>query len=282
MPYWPEAIVAPVGQQPEPSGGDRATLWLPLLRALTQRIDAWTVWKNADSALYGRGDVDSAAPRSVWPQLESTVYGWAAEQHLGPTVVCRHIPRTLNLLTLQPGSSSLLQLEVKAGATYRGSLQFSAADVLALSILDERGFRRLRDGAQGLLKMLNNGSRRGGAPDWEGLRNKGVVELLRADPEGAAAMAARFGAARGPLLAAVDAVTRGEWDRRAVVAVEAHAMAKALVQPHVVAERIWFRAVRKPGCPVLRTVYRADRDIVGDVDAWLLQARQAHAVVDPR
>ena len=271
--------MARVGQG---SVGERATLWLPLLRTLTQQTESWTVWKNADSALYGRGDVDSAAPRRVWPLLERTVFAWAVGHGLGPTVVCRHIPRTLNLLTLQPGSPSLLQLEVKAGATYRGSLQFAAEDILALSILDERGFRRLRDGAQGLLKMLNNGSRRGGAPDWDGLRAKGVADLLQTDPEGAAAMAARFGAARGALLAAADAVTRGEWDRRAVVTVEAHALAKALVQPHVVAERIWFRAVRKPGCPVLRTVYRADRDIVGDVDEWLVQVRRTHAVVGPR
>lgn len=257
----------------------RAPLWLPLLRTLTGATDEWAVWKNADSALYGTGDVDSAAPRSVWHLLEQTVATWAHEQDLGPTVVCRHIPRTLNVLTLLPGTQSLLQLEVKAGATYRGSLQFSAADIVALSVLDERGFRRLRDGAEGVLKMLNNGGSWGGRPNWDGLRAKSVVELLQADPQGAAAMADRFGAARGRLLAAVAATSRGEWDRGAVAAVEAHALAKAVVQPHVVAERLWFRGVRKPSCPVLRTVYRNNRVIEGDVGAWFRRAERNHRVL---
>lgn len=257
----------------------RAPLWLPLLRTLTAATDQWAVWKNADSALYGTGDVDSAAGRAVWPLLEQAVGSWAAEQGLGPAVVCRHIPMTLNVLTLLTGTSSLLQLEVKAHATYRGSVQFTAADIVALSVLDERGFRRLRDGAEGVLKMLNNGSQWGGRPNWDGLRAKSVVELLQRDPEGAAAMADRFGAARGPLLAAVDATRRGQWDQRAVAAVEAHALAKAVVQPHVVAERLWFRGVRKPFCPVLRTVYRNNRVIAGDVAAWLVQAEREHRIL---
>ena len=258
---------------------ERAPLWLPLLRTLTSATESWAVWKNADSALYGTGDVDSAAPKAVWPLLEQTVAAWATEQSIGPTVVCRHIPMTLNVLTLLSGTHSLLQLEVKAHATYRGSVQFSADDILALSVIDERGFRRLRDGAEGVLKMLNNGSSWGGRPNWDGLRSKSVVELLERDPDGAAAMAARFGIARGQLRNAVAATSRGEWNRPAVVAVEAHALVKAVVQPHVVAERVWFRGVRKPFCPVLRSVYRNNRVIDGDVATWFRQAERNHLVL---
>ena len=257
---------------------ERAALWLPLLRALSDDVEDWTVWKNADSALYGIGDVDSAAPRQVWPQLARTVRRWALEQGIGPVILCAHIPRTLNLLTVAPDGASLLQLEVKGGATFRGSVQFHAEDVLALSLIDERGFRRLRDGAEGVLKLLNNGMSRGGTQDAEGLRAKNVAELLRSDPEGVAAMAQRFGPARGALLAGVDAVLDGSWNRPAMVQVEAWALAKAVVSPHVVAERAWFRAYRKRTCPVLQVVYRADRKVQGDVDAWLDEVRRSHAV----
>lgn len=257
---------------------ERAELWLPLLRSLTENVPDWTVWKNADSALHGTGDVDSAAPRRAWPTLAREVRRWAGEHGIGPVILCAHIPRTLNLLTLAPDGASLLQLEVKAGATFRGSVQFHAADVLALSEIDDRGFRRLRPGAEGVLKLLNNGMSRGAVIDLEGLAAKDVAALLRCDPEGVAAMADRFGPARKPLLAGVAAVLAGGWDRRAMLQVEAWALMKSAAQPHVLAERVWFRAYRKRTCPVLQVVYRADRRVQGDIDVWLQQARRSHAV----
>jgi hypothetical protein len=258
---------------------NRTQLWLPLLRALTTATPDWTVWKNAESALTGTGDVDSAAPRPAWPTVVRTVHGWALEQQLGPTIVCRHIPRTLNLLTVAPDGRSLLQLEVKAGATFRGSLQFSARDVLGLSSLDELGFRRLRAGAEGVLKLLNNGMVRGAQPNWEGIRAKNVLALLAADPEGVAAMAQRFGPARDALLRGVTAVQHDTWDRRAMGTVEAWALAKSLVQPQVLAERAWFRAYRKRTDPVLQVVYRADRMVQDDVGAWLRDVARTHRLL---
>jgi hypothetical protein len=256
----------------------RADRLLPLLRALTVATPDWTVWKNVESALGGTGDVDSAAPRRAWPIIARTFHQWAADQELGPTFSCLHIPRTANHFALLPGTSDLLQLEVKAGATYRGSVQFHAEDVLALSCDDDRGFRKLRPGAEGLLKLLNNGSRRLGRPDWEGLRAKDVVALLQEDPEGVAAMAARFGPARAALTSGVRAVLDGQWDRRAMLAVEGWAVAKAVVQPHVVAERVWFRLHRKRTCPVLQVVYRQGRTAPADLDAWLSRVARIHTV----
>ncbi len=259
----------------------RGGVWLPLLRALTEATSDWVVWKNVDSALHGTGDVDSAAPRRAWPIIVDRVGRWAQDQSLGPTIVCRHIPRTLNLLTLLPEAGALLQLEVKAGATFRGSVQFHAEDVLALSHLDDRGFRQLRPGAEGVLKLMNNGMMRGARVDQEGLEAKHVPALLGADPDGVRLMAARFGPARGALLTGVDAVLAGGWDRRAMATVEAWALAKALAQPHVVAERVWFRAVTKRRCPVLGVVYRADRRVQGDVSRWLDRAAASHRVMAP-
>jgi hypothetical protein len=259
-------------------GSERWDLWLPLLRGLTAATPHWAVWKNVDSALIGTGDVDSAAPKGVWPVIDRTFRTWAIERELGPVFACTHIPRTLNHFALLPGTTDLLQLEVKSGATYRGSVLFRAEDILALSMDDPRGFRRLRPGAEGVLKLLTNGARRGGRPDWDGLRDKDVVALLEEDPDGVAAMIDRLGPAGDAVRAAVGAVRDGGWDRRAMLRAEGWAVAKALVQPHVVAERTWFRAYRKRTCPVLKVVYRRGRSAPTDLDAWLRAVSEEHTI----
>jgi hypothetical protein len=263
-------------------GGGREEIWLPLLRALTGAAPEWTIWKNVESALKGTGDVDSAAPRRAWPSIERTFIAWAAELDLGPVFSCLHIPRTANHFAVLPGTSELLQLEVKSGATYRGSVAFYAEDLLPYSVHDPRGFRKLRPGAEGVLKLLNNGIRRGGLPDWRSLREKAVVDLLLSDPEGVAGMARHFGWARDAVHAAVAAVCDGRWDRRAALTIEVRALAQAVAQPHVVAERLWFRAYRKRTCPVLDVVYRRDRTAPTDIDGWLSEIASDHTVVRPR
>jgi hypothetical protein len=259
--------------------GPRAELWLPLLRRLTEQTPYWAVWKNADSALLGTGDVDSVAARRAWPMIEREFHAWAQQRDLGPSFSCRHIPRTVNHFVLPSGGPDLLQLEVKAGATFRGSVQFHAVDVLALSQIDERGFRELRPGAEGLLKLVLNGMHRGGRPDWDGIADKHVLELLESDWEGAERMAARLGPGAGAVLRAANAARRGDWDRRAMLELEAWAAAKSVVQPHVIAERVWFRLVRKPRCPVLRTVYQHGRRVPdADPMAWLRTVGEGHHV----
>ena len=61
----PEALPAPAS--------DRTALWLPLLRRFTELSPRWVVWKNADAALAGVGDIDAAAPESDWPALEGAL-----------------------------------------------------------------------------------------------------------------------------------------------------------------------------------------------------------------
>lgn len=257
----------------------RYEFWLPLMRRLSETTDNWYVWKNADSALYGQGDVDSAAPAAAWDVVESTFRNWAFETGQDYVVSCRHIPRTLNVIAASERSRDLLQLEVKGITTFRGSTLFRAEDLLPLTEFDERGFRRLRPGAEGLFKFLTNGVARGGAPNREALRSKRVLELIEQDPDGMRQAAAACGRRAGSwIVAAVEQARRGEWDRRALRKAELAAIARTLTQPRVLLERIWFRVARKPFCPLLRAVYTANRQAPDDAGRWVASLARTHQV----
>lgn len=259
-------------------GDDRARLWLDLLSGLTQRVPDWGVWKNAESALYGIGDVDSCAPRSAWPAIESEFLGWASGAGLTPVTTCRHIPQTMNIVAVPPEWPTFLQLEVKGEGTFRGSRLFRAEDLRPAMIIDPAGFRRLRPGAEGVFKFITNGVLRGGLPYPKGLESKGVRHLLSSDPGGVAQISRIFGKSRRPLLRAIDAYLEGGWDRRAVLEVEGIALARSLRQPDVFAERAFFRLVTKRSCPLLKAVYRADRRVPEPSQIWMREVAATHPV----
>jgi hypothetical protein len=255
----------------------RSNIWLPLIRRLSAATDTWYVWKNAESALYGRGDIDCAAPAEVWEDIEDIFREWAREQQLHRVIACRHIPRTLNLIGVSDDFPDLLQLEVKGLTTFRGSTLFRAEDLLPLTHMDPLGFRRLRNGPEGLFKFITNGVRRGGEPHHEWLVSKQVMELIESDLEGMRAAANVFGHASTWILAAVESARRGEWDRSSLRKVETAAWLKTLRQPHILAERIWFRVARKPFCPLLKTIYQHDRVPPANRNEWLARVEKAHA-----
>jgi hypothetical protein len=266
---------------------DRTDIWLPLLRRLSEVCPNWLVWKNAESAFTGTGDIDSAAPDSDWGTIEREFRAWAAEQEIGPAVVCRHIPGGLNLVAVPVDGSTLLEVGVKANKLWRGSILFVLDDLLPLVEWDDRGFRRLRPGAEGLLKLLLNGVRWDGAPNREGLRDKGVIELLNRDPEGARLVTRRFGAVRGLLITAADRAAAGQWDRTAMLAVQAWAFAAAARRPGVTLARARFLALNRMGlpftqrtrCPVVAALDNGRR-IPPDRASWLRHVAANHTVYD--
>ncbi len=268
-----------------PSGGDLVTpagsRWLPLLRRLTKAAPEWAVWKNVDSALEGSGDIDSAAPVADWKLIEHEFRRWASEQMLGPVVVCPHIPGGLNLIAVDPQSRFLLEMSVKQRKVWRGSALFEIEDLLPLFEMDPRGFRRLVFGAEGVLKLLLNGTRRGGRPDWEAIRAKKVVELIRQDPAGVRKVAPLFGWAQRALLRGADSVTTGRWDRRAMSTIEARALLRALKDPGGSIERLRFRLKGQNSCLVVRTLLTHQRRIQGDRDRWLEEVVRTHDIDQP-
>ena len=55
---------------------------------------------------------------------------------------------------------------------------------------------------------------------------------------------------------------------------------RAGLDPAGVARRIWFRAVTKRRCPIIRVCYRPGRMLPDDVDGWLAEASASHRRLD--
>lgn len=260
------------------AGGDRAELWLPLLRRLTEASPTYVVWKQVDSALEGEGDIDSAASPADWDMLEAEFRQWAVRYGLEPVAVCNHIPGGRNLIAAPAGMASFLELSIKHNKVFRGSMLFTLEQLAPLTIIDPRGFRRLRPGAEGVLKLVLNGSRWGGRPNSEGLRAKHVVELLDADDDGARMAAQLFGPADTAVLELARAVQAGRWDRRAMLRVEGRALLMAIREPRVLGRRAWFRLFSTQHCPIVKAILAGGRRIPEDRDGWLRSIARTHAV----
>jgi hypothetical protein len=279
----------------DPDLGDRMTddreeLWLSLLRTLTERFPRWAVWKNMESALHGVGDLDALAPLEDWAGIQFAFVEMAKREGLGPVLVCRHmVPgqgsgraagSQLHLLTLEPGSPYVIQLDVKEQVTFRGSPFFDSRALEGLSAIDDHGVRTIRPGAEGLVKMCLAGTRRGGLPDTGALERKRVRELLVSDPEGVELAAAGMGSLRPAVLRAAEAVVDGGWDRRSMMTVEAWSMARSVTVPGAILGRAWYRRVAKPHCAVLQGIPPDDRRIEGDAVAWMRSHARDHDVIE--
>ena len=250
--------------------------WLPLLRKLTDVSPKWLVWKNADLALAGEGDIDSAAPESEWLAIQSEFVAWAREFRLGPVAVCRLIGGGVELIAVPAAATSFVELGAKAKRFFRGSTLYRAEDFEALAQLDPRGFRRLRPGAEGLMKLVLQGFRWSGAPNARALKEKQIIDLLRADPAGVQAVAPLFGVAQGAVLAAARAAVEGRWDRRALLAVEARQLLRGLRAPGPLIRRSRFKLSGGKPCAITRAMFEARRRIPADREAWLADVRRDH------
>jgi hypothetical protein len=259
---------------------DRTALWTPLVQTLTREFPDWTIWKNADAALTGSGDIDSAAPTRDWDAIVLTFRQWAHECGLGPVIECRHPPRTMFLVALDETRTTFLELDVLGRKYFRGGTLFRAEELVPLSQLDDRGFRVIRPAAQALILLLCNGLRWGGRPDFPGIRKRHVARLFEADLEGVRDVATCLHLPERSVLAAVQRLLNGNWDRRSMLKIEGSALLRSFREPRVIASRIRFRAFSKKGCPLLRAVFYGDRVIPGDPETWLREVRRDHRVYE--
>jgi hypothetical protein len=258
---------------------DRTALWLSLLPRLTEEFPRWAVWKNVESAFAGTGDVDSFAPRDDWAGIQRLFTAWVRERGLGPVIVCRHIPQGPHFITLEEGSPYIVQLDVKDRGTFRGSTLIDAEDLQRLSELDDRGFRRVRPGVEGVIKLCMNGTHRGGEPNRVGLRTKRVPELLAADPEGVALGSELLGRAAPALRRGAAAVVEGRWDGASMRQVDRWCLARSVAEPGVAASRLWFLYWAAKRCPVVSLIRDHDRRVPEDRQAWLGEVARDHEVL---
>jgi hypothetical protein len=258
---------------------DRTSTWISLLRRLTDEQPSWLVLKHPESAFTGSGDVDAAAPRASWAAIESTFCSWAIEHDLGEVISCPHAPGWLHLVALDPLGGRFYELDLNERKVLLGSTFYRAEDLLPLATTDSRGFRRVRPGAEGLIKLIHNGTRRGGRTNPEGLRVKQVLELMAEDQAGVELASALFGRAANAIMRGARACLAGRWDRPSMIAVELRFLLRAPLEPRMVLWRLVFRR-RKVRCPVLRTVFLDRRQPPADPGLWIEAVRQNHRVFE--
>ncbi len=250
---------------------------LALVRRLCGAGEARTLWKNAAGALGGTGDIDFLAPAAEWPEMRRDFRGWAEECGLGPVFSCRHVPGTLFLIAVDQVARAFIQLDLKERATFRGSTLLRARALDGLTVMDERGFRTLRPGAEGLVKLVASGIAPGGRPKPRNIEKERVRELLAEDPDGARLAARGLGPVGPAALRGARAFTAGHWSRSSMALVEAWFAAGAIMEP----ARAWERLTAgrsKETCPIVRTSLRHGRRIEGKLGRWLDEAGAAHPV----
>jgi hypothetical protein len=248
--------------------------WLPLLQRLTRMSESWGVWKNADRALAGHGDVDSTAPSSEHFMLAEEFHRWATEMGLKWVIRCPHGGRMLGLFGVD--QSRWAQLDLVSEWPFRGARLFSAEDLVPLMVMDPRGFRRLREGAEGLLLFINKGFRWRGTPASQGLVKYGILEKITQDWPGTEAAAALLGAAGDSLLAAVCSALQGEWNAPALLRVEARMILRGLAEPRMFVSRVITRGWTIPRCSVNRAVVAGRRP--QRLEEWLRSVEKNHTV----
>jgi hypothetical protein len=240
------------------------------------------VWKNADPALAGEGDIDFSAPRGDWDRIIDRFHAWASERGFTPAVVCRHAPHTMFLLAVQPGAERFLQLDVRNKVTFRGSTVFTAEDLEPMMRMDPRSFRRLRPGAEGLLKLVLRGLSWGGRPKPSEMQRERVAALIAEDPEGAKTAAALFGLGERALVAGMEAVADGRWNRPAMMGVELRCLLRGLMEPATAWPKARSRLSSRDPCPVLHVLRHRGRAVPVDIPAWLAMVSPTDVVLGDR
>lgn len=254
---------------------------LDLVRRLSDAAPSWGIWKSVASALSGGGDIDSVVLAADVPRVDAAFVEWAVEHRLRPVFRCGHAGGLMTVLVaVDREHGSIVELDLTLRKTYRGSTLFRAGEIVALLERDPAGFRRIRPGAEGVLLLFHNGVRAAGRANPTGLSAKSVVELLARDPDGVRLGAALFEPPDGAARRAVVALLAAGWDRPAVLSVELAFLARAVLDPVGLARRIWFRAITKRSCPIVRVAYTSGRKLPADADGWVMQAAATHERLD--
>jgi hypothetical protein len=145
--------------------------------------------------------------------------------------------------------------------------------------MDERGFRRLRPGAEGLFKLVLNGTKWGGRPNWDGIAEKDIGKLLAEDPEGVELTARRlFGPVKEAAIRGARAAAASRWETKDMALVDAWFLGKSVRNPIILARRARFRFETKQSCPIVKAILGSRRKIPEDRAAWLAKVAETHTM----
>jgi hypothetical protein len=246
--------------------------WLPLLRRLTAEVPSWAVWKGAPELHSGTGDVDSVCAAEELPLAIAAFRRWADAEGHGPVILCGHFPG-LKIAVACAGERPmyLRQLDLYERHVFRGATLVEAAQLRPL-LVENRNYRRLRGGAEGLLRLVLGARRGGGAPSAQAREE--AVALIRSDREGAASLAGLLGLAVG----AVDAAARGGWDQRALLALERRSIRRLLTDPRELSAAVARDYRRVRGCLLVKSLEQG-RIVLGDPRAWLEEMAATHELL---
>jgi hypothetical protein len=247
--------------------------WLPLLCRLTEVSPDWGVWKNADRAIAGHGDIDSISPPSDRDLLLREFSRWASNNGMEPQFVCRHLPGSVLGVAVRD-RDELVELQLCERAVFRGSTLFTTRETGPLMMMDHRGFRRMRPGSEGFLLLFFNGMKRGGRPLLHGEKVERLMALMRDDPSGMEAAAHLFGPVRRHASRLAAAALDRDWERTSALWVEGWAVMRGLKDPSFFTARATYR-MRSRRCPLL-PVLRRGRRPQGNIDAFLARAKRTH------
>jgi thymidylate kinase len=253
---------------------DPSDRWLDLLRRIDRVAPGALVWKQVEPALGGEGDMDMFVPRTEWPVLAAVFREWAHDQLLVQPLACWHGAGTLTLVAADPSYRFLFEVDVKGRAAFRGTTLFRPEDLAPLVQRDERGFDRLRPGAEGLLKLFLHGVRRDGTLRRDRVARGRCADLIRQDPEGVRLGSLLFGPVAPLVRRLAELLATGTWDRRIMLRMDAWARRQALAHPELLRQRV--RARLKRGCRGLKGELK-DRDPdPGRTAEWMASMASDH------
>jgi hypothetical protein len=267
---------APAGTHVDDLSSDRSERWLPLLRSIAREEPRSFLSGHVDEGLAGRGDIDVAAPKDAWPKIVELFEKWALHRDFELGVVCPHHAHRLILVAVDSPGEPFFELELWSHRCVRGWPVVDAASLEPLTMEDRRGFRVLRPGAEGLLKLATKATI-AGRPRAASLQKKQVADLLARDPDGSLLAAASLGRFGDPMLRAARAVTAGRWDRPAMLQVQWLAAAASVVRPEVMTRKLREKADLRR-CALARTITHEARTPRAPLRAWAEEVAKDHDV----
>lgn len=257
------------------------------LAELSARHPSFLVWKHLDRAVRGVGDVDAAAPATDAPRIVDDAAS-LARSLLGAAAVirCDHVAdKRLTFFVLPRLLPQLFELDVCVGPSRGLTPWADPARMAKLAILDDRGIRRLRPGAEALVSLVYHGLSYHGGRRLSGDEEEIVTSGLRRDRDGAHYACSLLAPlpARRPLHRLLEMVEAGVW----VPSLSRHAfwgfVVSGAAHPAFTGRRIAFRSriAARRDCVMHRVAQAHGRRVEEHrVPALLAAARQdGHNVV---